>query len=70
MAFTWNPRSSISFFAQGMDAAVLITDATSATGMPDERYHLGHFEVEVKNGRCSTENSQAACSRSIEPFAT
>ena len=38
--------------AKGIDRAVLITDATSATGMPDGVYHLGSFEVEVKDGRC------------------
>lgn len=39
--------------AKGPDAAVLITDATAATGMPDGRYRLGSFEVEVKDGRCT-----------------
>ena len=38
--------------SKGPDQAVLITDAISATGMPDGRYRLGTFEVEVKNGRC------------------
>jgi N-acetylglucosamine-6-phosphate deacetylase len=38
--------------AKGPDAAVLITDAISATGMPEGSYRLGTFEVEVKNGRC------------------
>jgi N-acetylglucosamine-6-phosphate deacetylase len=38
--------------AKGPDSSVLITDATAATGMPDGRYRLGTFEVEVKNGRC------------------
>ncbi len=38
--------------AKGRDGAVLITDATAATGMPDGRYRLGTFEVEVKDGRC------------------
>jgi N-acetylglucosamine-6-phosphate deacetylase len=38
--------------AKGADGAVLITDAISATGMPEGRYRLGTFEVEVKNGRC------------------
>lgn len=38
--------------AKGTDAAVLITDATAATGMPDGRYRLGSLEVEVKDGRC------------------
>lgn len=38
--------------AKGADAAVLITDATAATGMPDGRYRLGSLEVDVKDGRC------------------
>ncbi len=38
--------------AKGADAAVLITDATAATGMPDGRYRLGSLQVEVKDGRC------------------
>jgi N-acetylglucosamine-6-phosphate deacetylase len=38
--------------AKGPDGSVLITDATAATGMPDGRYRLGSFEVEVKDGRC------------------
>jgi N-acetylglucosamine-6-phosphate deacetylase len=38
--------------AKGPEAAVLITDATAATGMPDGRYRLGSLEVEVKDGRC------------------
>jgi N-acetylglucosamine-6-phosphate deacetylase len=38
--------------AKGHDLAVLITDSTAATGMPDGRYRLGGIEVEVKDGRC------------------
>ncbi len=38
--------------AKGSGRAVLITDGISATGMPDGRYRLGDFEVEVRNGRC------------------
>jgi N-acetylglucosamine-6-phosphate deacetylase len=38
--------------AKGPDSAVLITDATAATGMPDGHYHLGTIDVEVKDGRC------------------
>jgi N-acetylglucosamine-6-phosphate deacetylase len=37
---------------KGFDNTVLITDALSAAGMPDGTYHLGAFDVEVKNGRC------------------
>lgn len=39
---------------KGPDKAVLITDATSATGMPDGHYRLGSLEFEVKDGRCIT----------------
>ena len=40
------------FQLKGPERSVLITDATSATGMPDGRYKLGAMEVEVKDGRC------------------
>src|SRR5580700_9038072 len=45
--------------AKGPGRAVLITDAISATGMPDGRYRLGTFEVEVKNGRCLADGKLA-----------
>jgi N-acetylglucosamine-6-phosphate deacetylase len=45
--------------SKGPDQAVLITDAISATGMPDGRYRLGTFEVEVKNGRCLVDGKLA-----------
>lgn len=38
--------------AKGADSAVLVTDATAATGMPNGRYRLGSIEVDVKDGRC------------------
>jgi len=41
------------------DKAVLITDATAATGMPDGRYRLGAMEVEVREGRCLSEGRLA-----------
>ena len=37
---------------KGLDRAVLVTDATAATGMPDGQYMLGSLEVEVRDGRC------------------
>lgn len=37
---------------KGGDRAVLITDAISATGMPDGVYRLGNFEVQVKGSTC------------------
>jgi N-acetylglucosamine-6-phosphate deacetylase len=45
--------------AKGPEAAVLITDATAATGMPDGRYHLGSLEVEVKDGMCTSDGHLA-----------
>lgn len=40
--------------AKGIDGAVLISDATSATGMPDGVYRLGSFEVTVSGLRCES----------------
>jgi N-acetylglucosamine-6-phosphate deacetylase len=45
--------------AKGVDGAVLITDAISATGMPDGAYTLGGFEVQVHDGRCEFEGRLA-----------
>src|SRR5579872_27338 len=44
---------------KGSESSVLITDATAATGMPDGRYRLGSFEVEVKQGRCIADGKLA-----------
>jgi len=45
--------------AKGPEGSVLITDATAATGMPDGRYRLGSLEVEVKDGRCTSNGKLA-----------
>lgn len=45
--------------AKGKDRAVLITDAISATGMPDGHYQLGPIEVDVKDGKCTSNGSLA-----------
>jgi N-acetylglucosamine-6-phosphate deacetylase len=45
--------------AKGKDRAVLITDAISATGMPDGHYQLGPIEVDVKDGKCTSGGSLA-----------
>jgi N-acetylglucosamine-6-phosphate deacetylase len=44
---------------KGLEQTVLITDATAATGMPDGRYHLGSFEVEVRDGKCTMDGRLA-----------
>lgn len=45
--------------AKGIERAVLITDAISATGMPDGRYQLGPIKVDVKDGKCTSNGSLA-----------
>jgi N-acetylglucosamine-6-phosphate deacetylase len=45
--------------AKGPERAVLITDAMSATGMPDGRYQLGPIQVEVKEGKATAGDSLA-----------
>ncbi len=37
--------------AKGRERAILVTDAMSATGMPDGEYQLGGFPVQVEMGR-------------------
>jgi N-acetylglucosamine-6-phosphate deacetylase len=45
--------------AKGPEQTVLITDATSATGMPEGRYRLGSFEVDVRDGKCMADGKLA-----------
>src|SRR5579859_4072701 len=45
--------------AKGPERAVLITDAISATGMPDGQYQLGPITVDVKDGKCTANGSLA-----------
>ena len=45
--------------AKGHERAVLITDAISATGMPDGRYQLGPIQVDVRDGKCTSGGSLA-----------
>ncbi|HZQ43684.1 MAG TPA: N-acetylglucosamine-6-phosphate deacetylase [Acidobacteriaceae bacterium] len=39
------------FKSKGPECGILITDAMSAAGMPDGRYKLGEFDVDVAEGR-------------------
>ncbi len=41
--------------AKGPNRAILVTDAMSATGMPDGEYRLGGLTVQVANGRAISE---------------
>ena len=42
---------------KGEERAILVTDGTSATGMPDGTYTLGNFSVEVKDGVCLSDGT-------------
>ena len=46
--------------AKGGERAILVTDGTSATGMPDGNYMLGELEVTVRDGRCLSTTDLAA----------
>lgn len=45
---------------------MLITDAISATGMPDGRYQLGTLEVELKDGRCLRDGTLAGSALTMD----
>jgi len=53
------PMVDIFLRCKGRELAVLISDATSATGMPDGTYRLGSFEVEVTGLRCESHGKLA-----------
>ena len=46
--------------AKGVERTVLVSDGTAATGMPDGRYRLGSFEVNVKGGVCRNAEGKLA----------
>lgn len=50
----------IAFRQKSYERILGITDATSATGMPDGRYQLAGFEIEVKAGVCLGPDGQLA----------
>ena len=45
--------ASLWWKAKGPSRAILVTDAMSATGMPDGQYQLGSFTVQLANGRAT-----------------
>jgi N-acetylglucosamine-6-phosphate deacetylase len=46
--------------AKGISRIILITDSLSATGMPDGRYQLGLFTINVVGGVCRTDEGNLA----------
>jgi N-acetylglucosamine-6-phosphate deacetylase len=47
-----DPAIRLLIASKGAEKIILVTDATSATGMPDGHYRLGNFEVLVEGGVC------------------
>jgi N-acetylglucosamine-6-phosphate deacetylase len=52
--------------AKRRDQLVLITDAISATGMPEGRYRLGSLNVDVRDGKCTVEGKLAGSVLTME----
>jgi N-acetylglucosamine-6-phosphate deacetylase len=46
--------------AKGLSGIVLVSDGMAATSMPDGRYRLGAFEVEVRGGVCRNAEGRLA----------
>jgi N-acetylglucosamine-6-phosphate deacetylase len=42
------------------ERVILVSDGTSATGMPDGKYRLGNFDVKVKDGVCRNKEGKLA----------
>jgi N-acetylglucosamine-6-phosphate deacetylase len=51
--------------AKGGRRAILVTDAMSATGMPDGEYSLGGFAVQVADGRATAKDSPGVLAGSV-----
>jgi N-acetylglucosamine-6-phosphate deacetylase len=54
------PAMKLLLAAKGPAGVVLVSDATSATAMPDGTYRLGTFEVMVKDGVCRSARGNLA----------
>jgi N-acetylglucosamine-6-phosphate deacetylase len=52
--------------AKRREQLVLITDAMSATGMPEGRYRLGSLEVDVRDGKCTVDGRLAGSVLTME----
>ncbi len=52
--------------AKGAERAILVTDAISATGMPDGMYKLGDLDVEVIDGKCMSGGSIAGSTLTMD----
>ncbi len=55
----------IYWHCKGPSCAILITDGMSATGMPNGRYRLGTFDVDVADGRATAAGSPGVLAGSV-----
>jgi N-acetylglucosamine-6-phosphate deacetylase len=55
-----DPAIRLLLAAKGTARVILVSDATSATAMPDGRYRLGTFEVTVSGGVCRSAEGHLA----------
>ena len=64
-------RHAVKIFARakGKERVLLVTDAISATGMPDGQYRLGEDTVEVRNGVCRDRDGHLAGSTLTQDVA-
>jgi N-acetylglucosamine-6-phosphate deacetylase len=54
------PAMQLLLKAKGIEQVLLISDGTAATGMPDGKYQLGPFEVNVSGGVCRNAEGKLA----------
>jgi N-acetylglucosamine-6-phosphate deacetylase len=54
------PAIQVLIGCKGVDAVLLVSDGTAATGMPDGNYRLGNVDVTVKNGVCRNSEGKLA----------
>ncbi len=54
------PAMRLLLQAKSADCVILVSDGTSATGMPDGKYLLGQFEVVVSGGVCRNSEGKLA----------
>ena len=54
------PAIQLLLAAKGAEHVLLASDATAATGMPDGKYRLGNFQVEVERGICRNSEGRLA----------
>ena len=61
MEFTWTrPPCACWWTLKTPERVILVSDGTSATGMPDGKYQLGKLQVKVSGGVCRNAEGKLA----------